>query len=164
MRTLSILASITIIFLVMFIPVGQAETPFEITGCKTGPAIMLSSSQELIIFSVELKGVIMSNHENKVFDNFATHFVGVAQAMAGKINALGYSKLIDPDGDFIFVESAQVGPIGGELTWKFLEGTGKWKGITGGGKSRIITKGKVIVEGTYRDCHRAIGTFELPKK
>ena len=70
-------AYIGIFFLLTFIPVAQAETPFDITSCVTGPTTVLSSSKELVILSVELKGIIMSNHENKVFDNFISHFVGV---------------------------------------------------------------------------------------
>ncbi len=47
MRTLSISAFITIIFFVSFIPVAQAEIPFDFTQCPTGPATVLSSRGEL---------------------------------------------------------------------------------------------------------------------
>jgi hypothetical protein len=85
MRTLSILTSIAIIFFVIVIPAAQAEIPFDFTQCVTGPATVLSSSEELVILSVELKGIIMSNHENKVFDNFISHFLGVSCIMAGQV-------------------------------------------------------------------------------
>jgi hypothetical protein len=115
-----------IFFLCLSAPGAQAETHFDTTLCLTGPATLLSSSQELVILGVELKGIIMSNHENKVFDNFVSHFLGVSRIMAGQVDAHGYSKLTDLDGDFIFTETTTFGPVG-KLTWKwkFLYGTGK---------------------------------------
>ena len=148
----------------IFFAVAQAETPFDTTLCLTGPATMLSSSQELVILGVELKGIIMSNHENKVFDNFVSHFLGVSRIMAGQVDAHGYSKLTDLDGDFIFTETTTFGPVGKpNWKWKFLYGTGKWKGVTGGADVSPITKRSPVVEGTYRGCYKITGTFELPK-
>ncbi len=164
MRTLSISAFITIILFVSFIPVAQAETPFDFTHCPTGPATVLSSSKELTIIGVELKGIIMSNHENKVFDNFISHFLGVSGIMAGQVDARGYSKLTDLDGDFILTETTTFGPVG-KTTWKlkFLHGTGKWKGITGSASVVPITKRGPVEEGTWRGCYKVTGTFELSK-
>lgn len=160
----SIKAFIVIFFLCIFIPVAQAETPFNITHCATGPAIVLSSSNELTILSVELKGIIMSNHENKVFDNFISHFVGVSRIMAGQVDARGYLKLADLEGDFIFTESTAFGPVEKPTwKWKFIHGTGKWKGITGSASFLPITKRGALVEGTWRICNKVTGTFELPK-
>jgi hypothetical protein len=161
---ISIKAFIGIFFLCIFIPVAQAETPFDITSCLTGPATVLSSSKELVILSVELKGIIMSNHENKVFDNFISHFVGVSRIMSGQVDARGYSKLTDLDGSFIITETTTFGPIGKTTwKWKFLYGTGKWKGITGSASVHPITSRRSLVEGTWRGCYKATGTFELPK-
>ena len=147
-----------------FFALAQAQTPFDFTLCVTGPTTMLSSSQELLIVSVELKGIIMSNHENKVFDNFAYHFLGLSRIMDGQINARGYAKLTDLDGDFVFTETTTFGPVGKPTwKWKFLYGTGKWKGITGGADVSPITKRSPLVEGTYRGCYKTTGTFELSK-
>ena len=95
-----------------FFAFAQAQTPFDFTLCVTGPTTMLSSSQELLIVSVELKGIIMSNHENKVFDNFAYNFLGLSRIMNGQIDARGYAKLTDLDGDFVFTETTTFGPVG----------------------------------------------------
>ena len=157
-------AFIVVFFLCIFIPVAQAETPFDIIHCATGPATVLSSSSELTILSVELKGIIMSNHENKVFDNFISHFVGVVRNMAGQIDACGYHKLTDLDGDFILTETTRLGPIGESTAkLKLIHGTGKWKGIKGSATIHPITKRESVVEGTWRGCYKIIGTFELPK-
>ena len=161
---ISIPALVGILFLYFSVPVAQAETSFDTTLCLTGPATMLSSSQELVILGVELKGIIMSNHENKVFDNLVSHFLGVSRIMAGQVDARGYSKLTDLNGDFIFMETTTFGPSV-KPTWKvkFLYGTGKWKGVTGGADVSPITKRSPVVEGTYRGCYKITGTFELPK-
>jgi len=153
-----------IFLFITFFAVARVQTPFDFTLCVTGPTTMLSSSQELLIVSVELKGIIMSNHENKVFDNFAYNFLGLSRIMDGQIDARGYAKLTDLDGDFVFTETTTFGPVGKPTwKWKFLYGTGKWKGITGGADVSSITKRSPFVEGTYRGCYKTTGTFELPK-
>jgi hypothetical protein len=153
-----------IFFFFIFFAVAQAQTPFDFTLCVTGPTTVLSSSQELLIVSVELKGIIMSNHENKVFDNFAYNFLGLSRIMDGQIDARGYAKLTDLDGDFVFTKTTTFGPVGKPTwKWKFLYGTGKWKGITGGAEVSSITKRSPFVEGTYRGCYKTTGTFELSK-
>jgi hypothetical protein len=161
---ISIKAFIVIFFLCISIPVAHAETPIDITSCLTGPATVLTKTQELVIVSVEFKGIIMSNHENKVFDNFISRFVGVSRIMAGQVDARGYSKLTDLDGDYIITETTTFGPIGKTTwKWKFLHGTGKWKGITGEADVNPITKRSPLEEGTWRGCYKITGTFELPK-
>ncbi len=82
--------------------------------------------------------------------------------MAGQLTSLTYSKFIDPDGDFVTLETTR-NPGETEANVKFLQGTGKWKGIKGSGKVRPITSGKPIMPGTLQGCGRWMGTFELPK-
>ena len=84
--------------------------------------------------------------------------------MAGQLTALSYSKFMDPDGDFVITETITSGAPGEtEGNFKFLQGTGKWKGIKGSGKVRTITRGKPITPGTSQGCGRWTGTFELAK-
>ena len=159
--TALIVAAFIVFGLVMFIPVAQAETPYDITPCMSGTITILLQSKELTIFSLDLKGIARSNHENKVFDNCTFNFVGVYRIIAGKMTGHGYTKFMDPDGDCFFVQVSQVD--GQTNVTKLLHGTGKWKGITGGGELKTITRGKPIMPGTYQSCSRHIGTFELPK-
>lgn len=153
-------ATAVVLGLVMFIPLAQAETPYDITLCGSGTITMLSKSKELSIYSAEVKGISRSNHENKVFDNCSIHHIRFVRVEAGKRSGIGYTKLMDPDGDIVVLEWSA---IGREYTTKFLQGTGKWKGITGGGKARSITNAKPITPGTMQGCTRQTGTFELPK-
>ncbi len=147
-----------ILGLVMFIPAAHAETPFDFNYCGSATITMVSESKELTVFGMNGKGSVFSNHENKVFDNFTYHFVGVVRVVDGKRTGNGYTKYLDPDGDSIVQEFTMAGM---ESSIKLLQGTGKWKGITGTGKSVPITDGKPTAPGTT--CRRIIGVFELAK-
>ena len=153
-------AAAFVLTLSLIIPVVQAEQNYDITDCGSMTFTANSASDELTIITFDFKGISRSNSENKIFDNCTVFYVGVARDMAGKSSAYGYSKYMDPDGDFVIMESIREGA---ETHCKFLQGTGKWKGIKGEGKLRRIAVGKPITPGTSQYCTRHIGTFELPK-
>ena len=158
----SILGSIGIFSLVMFIPIVQAEQPFDITLCgSSATTAILVSSEELKITTFEGKGIARSNLESKAFDNCSYQLLGVAHYAGGKVAMYGHTKFMDPDGDIVVQENLL--PFGGEGTYKFIYGAGKWKGIKGTGKSRTIAAGKRITPDTLQSCIRMTGTFELPK-
>lgn len=146
--------------LAMFISLAQAETPFDFVYCGSQTNTMVSTNKELSIFAMDGKGIVMSNHENKAFDNFTYHFVGIVRVTDGKRTGIGYTKYMDPDGDIIFQEFTMDAIESGI---RLLQGTGKWKGIMGAGKSVPVTRGKPITPDTAQSCRRIIGTFELPK-
>jgi hypothetical protein len=145
----------------LMIPVALAQQQYDITDCGSMTFTVNSESDELTIITFDFKGIARSNSENKIFDNCTVFYVGVSRNMAGNSSAYGYSKYMDPDGDFVVMESIREGV---ETRCKFLQGTGKWKGIKGEGKLRRIAAGKPISAGTNQYCTRHIGTFELPKK
>ena len=146
--------------LFLFIPVAQAQTPFDITECISGTTTIVFQSKEITITGIEGKGIIFSHHENKVFDNCTFHVVAIAKTMDGKRRSDSYWKIMDPDGDVIIAELVVLGP---EKTMKFLHGTGKWKGIKGEAKGKTTAAGKPAAPGTFQACSRYVGTFELPK-
>ena len=146
--------------LFLFIPVAQAQIPFDITECISGTTTIVFQSKEITITGLEGKGIIFSHHENKVFDNCTFHVVVIAKTMDGKRRSDSYWKIMDPDGDVIIAEVVVLGP---EKTMKFLHGTGKWKGIKGEAKGKTTAAGKPIVPGTFQGCSRYVGTFELVK-
>ena len=59
--------------LLLFISVAQAEQPFDFTRCVSATVTTLSATEELTVTSADAKGIVMSNLENKVFDNMTTH-------------------------------------------------------------------------------------------
>ena len=82
--------------------------------------------------------------------------------MAGVPSVTGYCKYLEPDGDFV-VGEYKSDASGTKTDWKFLHGTGKWKGIQGTGQGTRITRAKSIKPGTSQGCNRETGTYILPK-
>ena len=145
--------------LLLITPIAKAETPYDVTSCHSGTIKVLYGDKEMTILSGEGWGIIMSNHENKVFDNCTFHVMAVIQVMGEKTTETSFLKMMDPDGDIVMTEITRVGT---ESITKFLSGTGKYKGIKGGGKSQRIVYGR-IPPNSAAACSRGIGTIELPK-
>jgi len=75
------IAIAVILNLIIFIPIVQAEQPYDITSCHSGTIKVLYGDKEMTILSGEAWGIIMSNHENKVFDNCTFHLMAIIQVM-----------------------------------------------------------------------------------
>jgi hypothetical protein len=144
----------------LFIPYAQAQQPIDIIVCGSGTVTTIVASEEITIMSSEARGISIDNLPSRIFDNMTYHLVALLTITGGKLTGYFYAKYMDPSGDFFVVEGPQVGL---EYNWKFLYGTGKWKGITGGGKGMVVTKGRPISPGTTQVCARITGTYELPK-
>jgi hypothetical protein len=155
-----ITVTVVILGLAIFISFAQAQQPIDMMSCGDGTYTTIVSSQELTIMGYEAKGINLDNLPSKAFDNMTFHGVGVLKIEKGKMSGTLYYKYMDPTGDFVFVEVLQVAM---ERDWKYLYGTGKWKGVTGGGKAFPITKGKPISPGTSQNCSKITGTYELKK-
>jgi len=63
---------------------------------------MLSSSEELVIYSFDLKGVSRKNDENEAFHNWSFQIIGTAKIESGKYSSLYYGKWLSPEGDMVF--------------------------------------------------------------
>jgi len=159
-NTITILGVIGVFTFFSFVVPTQAQQPLDMLSCGASTATTIVSGQELTIFSVDGKGINIDNLASKAFDNMTYHGVGVFKIDSGKFTGTLYMKYMDPSGDYLVVE---VSAVGMESDWKYLYGTGKWKGITGGGKAFIITKGKPISPGTSQSCTKITGTYELKK-
>jgi len=153
-------AMVMLLGLITFIPEAPGQQPMDMISCGDAKATAIVSGQELTIMGIEARGINIDNLASKAFDNMTYHTVGVFKVEGGKMTGTMYSKYLDPSGDFLVVEISQVGM---ERDWKYLYGTGKWKGITGGGKAIPFTKGKPISPGTMQGCTKITGTYELKK-
>lgn len=140
-------------------PVSAAEE-YDITNCGASTITTLSSSAEMTLLAIDTKGVAVSNHPKKAFDNSSFHSVSLVRIVAGQRMGTIFSRFLDADGDAVVGETT-IAPT--EMTWRFLEGSGKWKGITGGGKALPLTNAKPILPGTAQGCLRATGTYEIRK-
>jgi hypothetical protein len=149
---------------IISIPAAQAEQPFDITLCgSTTSTAVLMESAELKINTFEGKGIARSNIESKSFDNCSYHLLGVAYIAGEKATMYGHAKFMDPDGDIVVQENFRPFGSKAEATWKFIYGTGKWKGIKGSGKSRRAATAKPITPDSLQHCMRMTGTYELSK-
>jgi hypothetical protein len=149
----------TILGLSFLVPAVQAE-PIDIINCSSGTTNILMATEELTIFTTEIKGITRDNLESKVFENYTYHCVGLIKVVGGKPTATTNCKFMAPNEEYFVVEAYYAG---GEGDWKFIYGSGKWKGVTGGGKTKPITSGKPITPGASQGCNRVTGTYELKK-
>jgi hypothetical protein len=155
-------------WILFFVSSAKAQQPVDFTDYFYATVVYLSSSQELTIFQSDVKGVIRDNLENKKFDNLTSHCLRLARISGGKLSGTTYSKFTDSDGDYFITEtiSENAPATVPEASWKFIQGTGKWKGITGGGIAKFIfmTRGKQQASPTtFQGNLRMTGTFELLK-
>ncbi len=154
--------TVLILSLIMFIPDAQAQRQeFETRQCSTQTFNVVHFSPEVGALSVDQKSIIQSTHESKLFDNWTLHLVGVHKMTGGKWSWNGVSKEMGPDGEFIIWE--YYGDTDSGTTAKPIYGTGKWKGVKGERKSKLITAGKPIVQGTAQFCQQQAGWIELAK-
>ncbi len=154
-----ILDFIIILVFVMFIPVAQAEN-IDMISCGSGNINVIAAGEDLTIMAMEGKGINLDNYGNKTFDNMTYQYGALFKIDKGNWSGSMLMKYMDPSDDFFAVEITQVGMV---RDWKFIYGTGKWKGLTGGGKALPITKGKPISPGTSQGCVKITGTYELKK-
>jgi len=157
-----IVVIIGILGLILSVPVAQAQRQeVDIVCCYSSTTNVVHFSPEASVMSHEGKAIFQSSHENKVFDNFTSHFVGTVKRVSDKWMAHTLCKHMGPDGDFMLWETTADSESG--MTSKPIYGTGKWKGIKGETKGKRITAGKPIVEGTVQACERWVGWIEVPK-
>lgn len=138
-----------------------AEQVYDVDVCVSMEFATLVRSQEITILTWDGKGIMRSNNEDKVFDNFTVHTLGVMEVQGKNRTYYGHLKYLAPDGDFVIFRY-RLNPGEQEATSTLVEGTGKWKGITGGGKAKRTAVGKPVTEGTFQFCNNHKGTFTLP--
>jgi hypothetical protein len=151
---------LTLFAIFVFIPTIQAADPFESTICASGTMTMIHGSKELTVMSFELKGMARSNTNSEIYNNASEWCVGLLRQMGDEWTQSGFCKYMYLNGDF------HIGEFDGDAkggNWKFLLGTGKWEGIKGSGSWSMIQRAKPIAPGTFQNCRKIEGTFELPK-
>ena len=144
----------------VFIPTIQAADPFESTTCVSGTMNIIQNSKEILASSLELKGIVRNNTNSEILNNVSEICVGLYSIIGDEIKQSGFCKYLYPNEDINIIEW-NGGAGGGE--WKFLSGTGKWEGIKGGGTYSVIERAKSIAPGTFQNCRKIEGTYELPQ-
>jgi hypothetical protein len=151
--------AVIILGLVMFVPVAQAERE-EMEGiiCFSNTFTTVQSTPgEIFVGSFEGKGI--NRISSTPSRDLSFHSVGVIKGQGGKFTWNGFTKSLNPNGDFVIWEYSGDSAIGGAIM-KAIYGTGKYKGVKGEAKSTTITKAKPIVEGTMQECQKFGGWME----
>ncbi len=154
------LGIIGIFTFIVFPVAGQAEQ-FECLLCAVNmTTATIVESTELTVMGYEGKGIVLDNSGGKFFDNDTVHSVGIMKIDKGKVTGSFVNKHLSPNGDFYVLEGTIAGS---DVDWKFIYGTGKFKGISGGGKSIRYTKGRPVTPGATQLCSKVTGNYELKK-
>ncbi len=150
------------LFFILVIGVSAvgSQQAFQIVGCSSGKVKMISESDLLAIYDITGKGTAWSTVGAKTFDNLTWDFAAILRVAGGQTIGMGYYKFTDPDGDYFIMEATGDTVVEGG-TWKFLTGTGKWKGILTKLQGKFVLRGKPLSEETEQYWCRAIGTIEL---
>jgi hypothetical protein len=158
MKFICISAIVSIFTPILFSTIAHAGGSFDCLMCSSSTITPIVESADLTIMAVEYKGAIIDNTESKFFDNETGQGIGVMKIEKGKVTGSFWAKHLDPSGDFYVAEMSLAGR---EYDFRFIYGTGKFKGITGSGKAVPFTKGKPVSPGTAQNCSKVTGTYEL---
>ena len=130
------------------------------------------AGKDLTVINYEFRGINMDRQHDKFFDMISFHSAGIVRTDCGKTDCLIYATYEDNSGDLFVVEFSKPDRIRdwshlmgtdlyaedlnratdnpGDREWKFLYGTGKFKGITGGGKATVVAMVAKASTDTYQ--------------
>jgi hypothetical protein len=151
---------IPILMISLFAQTTLAADSFESMACRTATITNFQNSKELVIMTIELKGVLQSKTNSEILNNVSEMCAATYKKAGDEIAQRGFCKYMYPNGDINVVEW-DGGANDGK--WHFLLGTGKWENIKGGGAWKVYLRAKPIAEGTGQSCMTITGTYELKK-
>lgn len=129
--------------------------------CRSGATTNVAKTEDTVIYTVDHRGVILSEEPTKFLDNFTQRCVGSISVINGKQSGQGFCRNVDPaTGDLVLVAWTAVGKPGSG-TYTYIGGTGKWKGISGSGEYQLVAPTRPADEGTYQNCIRNKDTHTL---
>lgn len=142
--------------------VAYAQQSYDQMTCRAGTMTVLAKSDDMVVWSLDHRGVTQSMEAKGPFDGSTQRCIGVVASIAGKVSANGWCRNVDAKtGDMTLVDwVASDKPGAGTFTFRY--GTGKWKGITGGGTYAPVGPTRPVDEGTYQNCVRIKGTMTVP--
>ena len=161
-RTICVIAA-ALLGPVVYSSAAVAQQSFTTVVCRSGTISELAKGDDMLIYTLDHSGVIRSEDDRKLFDNWAERCVGGIATIAGKRSGGGWCKSIDPaNGDSVFIEWSP-GEGGGAGSFRYVHGTGAWKGISGRATYDTLARTRAVQPGTYQNCIRVKGTVTAPK-
>lgn len=136
------------------------DVDYDFVVCTHGRSTVLDPGPDVVALGSELWGIVASS-TTKEFEKATTHCLGYMRIIGGKPVGKGVCKWANPAGDTAVGEYEY--PEVGENNWKFLGGTGAWKGVSSKvAKFASLGNGKPIEPGTWQGCRRDWGTYTVP--
>jgi hypothetical protein len=140
---------------------GIAEE-LEVLHCYSGTYKLFSHGQVVLVTWAQ-KGILTSNHPNKILDAAVVQCEGIQRGAGPARKGDALCKIIDQDGDAII---ASIPYVGFDFDVNFVEGTGKWQGVQGSLRSMRTVRsvdGKNGIPDSYQGCRLERGRFTLVK-
>jgi hypothetical protein len=173
MRKLILTWALSLVVLVSFVPISNAEMAKEGTSSSTviyaGKHKIIPLDKERFVITYENYGVRLSDSKEGPFHGMSHHNVGVIYSVNGVGRLRGYVFNTDKDGDKIIIELTEEAsymppkPTSGK--GKIIGGTGKFKGIQG---NMEYTRRSVrsAEKGTHQAISKSKMTYRIvePKK
>ena len=142
---------------------AAAQQAYSSIVCRAGTVTPLAKGDDMVSFAIDHRGIVVAEGDNSPFANHTQRCMGSVAILRGVSKGSGYCRNVDPaSGDFVLVEWNADGKPG-TGTFRYVYGTGKWKGITGGGEYVPVAATRPVDAGTYQNCIRTKGTYAVPK-
>ena len=137
------------------------ETDYTgLVGCGHIAVAMLTSTPEVTAYTSDFWAIVPPDNPVKALQNATLHCKSFSHVVQGKTTSLGACVWTDASGDTFIGETVEAPDK--EPVWRFLLGTGKWKGVTGGGAYALIAAGKPNPDGSIEICSGMNGKWTLP--
>lgn len=116
----------TLLGMSLYTALAVAQQPFATIDCRAGTVFVLAKAENVVVYTIDHKGIARSQHESKLFDNWTQRCVGGIAVIDGKTTGNGWCKNIDPaSGDITVIAWTSEKP--GVGTFRYVYGTGNGK-------------------------------------
>jgi len=160
----------SVLCLALLFAFGQAVMAGDIPkqGSFSGKAAFSSTQKaiaqvEHLQLNYEGLGIFMNDAGQGFLHNASIHAIGGFHAVKG-VYEYDHSFMVwtDPEGDQAFLTHSAEGSLqAAKATFKWVGGTGKYKGLTGGGEWSWISA-RPAVDGTFQGYFKMKGSYKLP--
>ena len=132
----------------------QAQQALDHVTCRAGTVTVLAKDKDMIIWSLDHRGVNYSSDPSYPFNGSTQRCIGVVANIGGKPSGNGWCRTVDAKSGDWNIADWQVGDKPGHGTWHFRYGTG-------GGTFEPVAPTKSVDPGTYQNCTHIKGTVKL---
>lgn len=134
------------------------EGRLDVVDCYSGEIDLIQHADNNFWLSWKQTGTRRSVKKGGPFDGMTAHCAGFLWNSLGEMNGHSACEYVDHAGNKLFVKAARVGD---DAEWRFVGGTGIYKGITGSGEFTGFSYFPQLTPTTYQFCPTSNGTYRL---